>query len=269
MSRLAVIMSLYKNDDFHYVNKAVTSIINQSFTDFDFYIQYDGFVKEEIDSFLSDIKDSRIHVHRRTVNMGLAHSLNELLKIVMSGEYEYIARMDADDMSLDGRFEKQVIYLDDNPDIDCVGTWAIEIKADETEFFRKQMPITHEECRKFYMKRNPMIHPTVMFRRSFFEKAGIYPEDTFQEEDSMLWANGFFNGCKFANIPEYLYKFRIDEKFFNRRKGIRYAKETFIIRHKIRKMLGFPVVVDFYAFLFAVSKMMPGPVLNLLYKFAR
>ena len=269
MSRLAVIMSLYKNDVLHYVNKAVTSIINQSFTDFDFYIQYDGPVKEEIDSFLSDIKDSRIHIYRRTENKGLAHSLNELLKIVLSGEYEYVARMDADDMSLENRFEKQVNFLDDNPNIDCVGTWAIEIKADESEFFRKQMPITHEECRKFYMKRNPMVHPTVMFRRSFFEKAGLYPEDTYQEEDTMLWANGFCSGCVFSNIPEYLFKFRIDDSFFNRRKGFRYAKDTFFIRHRIKRMLNFPLKADIYAFLFATSKIMPGSVLKLVYKIAR
>lgn len=64
-----------------------------------------------------------------------------------------------------------------------------------------------------------MIHPTVMFRRSYFEKAGLYPEDTYFGEDTMMWAKGFKSGCKFANVPEYLFKFRLDSNFFERRRG--------------------------------------------------
>lgn len=60
-----------------------------------------------------------------------------------------------------------------------------------------------------------MIHPTVMFRRSYFEKAGLYPEDTYFGEDTKMWAKGFKAECKFANLPEYLLKFRLDSDFFN------------------------------------------------------
>lgn len=60
-----------------------------------------------------------------------------------------------------------------------------------------------------------MIHPTVMFRRSYFEKAGLYPENTYFGEDTMMWAKGFKAGCQFANLPEYLLKFRLDPNFFN------------------------------------------------------
>ena len=67
------------------------------------------------------------------------------------------------------------------------------------------MPITHEECLELFKKRDCMIHPTVMFRRSYFEKAGLYPEDTYFGEDTMMWAKGFKSGCKFANVPEYLF----------------------------------------------------------------
>lgn len=78
----------------------------------------------------------------------------------------------------------------------------------EKNIFEK-MPITHEECLELFKKRDCMIHPTVMFRRSYFEKAGLYPEDTYFGEDTMMWAKGFKSGCKFANVPEYLFKFRL------------------------------------------------------------
>lgn len=262
-------MSLYKNDILGYVKQAVKSILDQTFADFDFYIQYDGPVKEEVDEYLAEINDDRLKLYRRENNKGLACSLNELLDRVLNHGYDYIARMDADDMSMPERFENQLEYLKTHPDCDIVGTWAIEIKSDDSEFYKKQMPLSHEECWQFYMKRNPMIHPTVMFRKSYFEKAGYYPEHTFQEEDTMLWASGFANGCVFANIPEYLYRFRIDDQFFNRRKGLRFAVDTFNIRHQIRKKLGFPIVADIYALLFAASKIMPETILKILYKIAR
>ncbi len=168
--KLAVVMSLYKSDEFQYVKLAVESVLSQSFQDFDFYIQYDGPVQEDVDKYVTGFKDVRLRVHKRDENKGLAYSLNELLGIVMSKNYEYIARMDADDISLSERFEKQIAYMDAHPETECLGTWAIEINSDGSEYYRKQMPETHEGCWKQFMIRDCMIHPTVMFRRSYIEK---------------------------------------------------------------------------------------------------
>ena len=66
--RIAVIMSLYKSDVLDYVKLATESILNQSYTDFDFYIQYDGYVQKDVDDYLSNIKDERIHINRRNEN---------------------------------------------------------------------------------------------------------------------------------------------------------------------------------------------------------
>lgn len=57
--------------------------------------------------------------------------------------------MDADDISMPERFEKQIIYMESHPNVDCLGTWAIEINDDGNEYFRKQMPVMHEECLDF------------------------------------------------------------------------------------------------------------------------
>ena len=266
---IAVIMSLYKNDTLVFVKLAVESILNQTYNQFDFYIQYDGYIPQEVDEYLTGLQDERIHIYRREDNKGLAYSLNELLTIVLSKDYEYIARMDADDISLPERFAKQVAFLDAHPDTECLGTWAIEINSDGSEYYRKQMPETHEECWKQFMIRDCMIHPTVMFRRSYIEKAGVYSLDTYFGEDTMMWAQGFAAGCKFANVPEYLFRFRLNDDFFNRRRGWKHAKGILTLRWKVNKMLHYPVKAYLYAIAYAGAKMMPKGILNLIYKTAR
>lgn len=267
--RLAVIMSLYKNDVIQYVQQAVESILAQTYKDFDFYIQYDGPIRPEVDEYLSGVVDERIKIRNRADNKGLAYSLNELLEIVLFKGYEYIARMDADDISMPSRFERQMEYFQTHPEVECLGTWAVEITSDGDEYFKKQMPETHEECLELFRKRDPMIHPTVMFHRSYIEKAGVYALDTFFGEDTMMWAQGFAAGCRIGNIPEYLFMFRLDENFFKRRRGWKYAKGIWKLRHRVNKMLGFGVVEDCWAFAYAVAKMMPKFILNIIYKVAR
>ena len=269
MRKVAIIMSLYKNDTLLYVQQAVESIVNQSYSLFDFYIQYDGNIPIDVDGYLSSLKDERIRIFKRDKNKGLAYSLNELLSRLLPMGYEYIARMDADDISLPNRFERQILYMDEHPECEAVGTWAIEIKADGSEFYRKQMPVTHKQCYDFLMKRDCMIHPTVMFRRSYIDKAGLYSLDTYFGEDTMMWAQGFSNGCKFANIPEYLFKFRLNDDFFNRRRGWKHAKGILALRWKVNKMLHYPLKAYLYAIAYAGEKMMPTKVLNVIYKKAR
>ena len=269
MKKLAVIMSLYKSDILEYVRLAVNSILNQSYKGFDFYIQYDGYVQNDIDIYLSSLNDDRVYIYRRENNKGLAYSLNELLNIVMPMGYEYIARMDADDISMPDRFEKQIVYMETHLETGCLGTWAIEIKSDGSEYYRKQMPETHEGCRKQFMIRDCMIHPTVMFRRSYIEKAGLYSLDTYFGEDTMMWAQGFAAGCKFANVPEYLFMFRLNDDFFNRRRGWKHAKGILTLRWKVNKMLHYPMKAYLYAIAYAGAKMMPTSILNMIYKSAR
>ena len=119
------------------------------------------------------------------------------------------------------------------------------------------------------MKRDCMIHPTVMFRRTYIEKAGHYSLDTYFGEDTMMWANGFANGCIFANVPEFLFQFRLDDNFFERRRGWKHAYNIFLLRHKVNKMLHYGLLADVWALAYAFAKMMPKSILNIIYKRAR
>lgn len=263
---LAVIMSTYKSDRLDFLKKSVESILNQSYSDFNFYIQFDGSIDEECEKYLFSITDSRLQLRKRNENKGLAYSLNELLAIVIKEEYQYIARMDADDVSYLDRFFKQVSFLNSNPEIDCLGTWAIEIDEESNEYFRKEMPIIHNDCSEMFKVRDCLIHPTVMFRKSYFEKAGLYPLDTYYGEDTIMWAKGFHKGCVFANLPEFLLYFRMDKNFFSRRKGWNHAKSIFILRRRVNRLLGYGFKADFYAVLYFLIKLMPSSILNIIYK---
>lgn len=83
-----------------YVAKCVDSLLKQTFEDFHVYIQYDGVVEDDIEHFFMELNDSRFHVYSRDENYGLAYSLNELLTIILTKNYDYIIRMDADDICI-------------------------------------------------------------------------------------------------------------------------------------------------------------------------
>lgn len=264
---LYVIMSLYAKDTLRKAKEAIESLFNQTYISFYLYIICDGPVESDIASYVANLSTKQICINAREQNLGLACSLNELLNIILRNEdCTYIARMDADDVSLPERFAKQIAFMESHLDVDCLGTWAIEIDDEDNEYFRKQMPVTHEECLELFKKRDCMIHPTVMFRRSYFEKAGLYPTDTYFGEDTMMWAQGFKNGCHFANLPEYLFKFRLDKNFFQRRRGWKHAISIFVLRRCVNRMLGFGVKENCYALLYAIAKMMPTKILDLIYR---
>lgn len=270
--RIVVIMSLYKNDVIQYVKLAVESILSQSYKDLDFFIQCDGPISHEIDDYLSGLDDERINLYKRTENKGLAQSLNDLLSIVKSLNYEYIARMDADDISLPERFEKQIVFLQSHTEVDLIGGAINEI--DENGNNRGKVtkyPLSPTACRAFFAKRNPVAHPTVMFRRSFFEKAGWeYPTDFSRNEDTRLWHEGYKHGCVIANLPDVLLNFRMtDAMFTERRNGKTFAKSQLELRKKINKDLQFGFMANVYAYAMFILMISPSWLLKLAYRVLR
>ena len=270
--KLVVIMSLYKNDVLGYVRLAVESILSQTCNSFDFYIQYDGKVQKDVDNYLMGIEDERVFIFKREENKGLAYSLNELLGVVMAKGYGYIARMDADDIAMPDRFEKQVLYLENHRDVDMVGGAINEI--DEKGNNRGKItkyPCAPAECRNFFAKRNPVAHPTVMFRRSFFEKAGWeYPTDFVRNEDTRLWHEGYKNGCVIANIPDVVLNFRMTESMFTqRRNGLDFAKSQLKLRKQIKKDLGYGFIAYVYAYATFLLMISPSWLLKVAYRILR
>lgn len=269
---LAVIMSLYRGDRLDYVKLAVESLLNQTYKAFDLYIKTDGIVAVDVEAYLRSLSDERVNISARSVNKGLAYSLNELLREVKVLGYEFIARMDADDISLPDRFQRQIDFLNMNPQIDAVGGAINEI--DELGNDRGKItryPCKPDECKKFFDRRNPVAHPTVMFRKSFFEKVGWeYPTDFVRNEDTRLWHEGYKHGCLIANISDVLLDFRMTDKMFTqRRNGREFAKSQLELRKLIAKDLGYGRKAIFYAYAMYILMISPSWLLKIAYKVLR
>ncbi len=270
---IAIIQSVYKNDKADYLKQAIDSILYQSYNNIVLYIGVDGSISKDLDSVLLDYMDNdKIRILRYNENRGLASTLNDLLKEVMASDSKYIARMDSDDIAEKDRLEKQLDFLIRNTNVDMVGGAINEIDEDGSNRGKvTRYPCEPDDCRKFFAKRNPVAHPTVMFRRSFFDKAGWnYPTDFMRNEDTRLWHEGYKHGCVIANLPDVLLNFRITSDMFkNRRNGKVFAKSQLELRKLIAKDLDFGFMAYVYAYATYILMISPSWLLRIAYKLLR
>lgn len=200
--KVSVVMSVF-NDE-RYVGEAVDSILNQTFRDFEFIIINDGST-DHTGEILSAYRDARIRLFDQK-NRGLTPSLNRGIALARG---EYIARMDGDDVSNPTRFEKEVLFLDRNPDIGLVGTFAYRIDEQGRHISLYTYKTTYKEIRENIWVDCPFCHSSVMFRKACIDTVGPYREKVGPSEDYDLWFR-IIERFDTANIPEPLHSFRID-----------------------------------------------------------
>lgn len=270
---IGVLLPVYIKDRPEYLKLAIDSILDQSYYDIKLFIGVDGPISEELSNIIDDYsKKERVRVIRFEKNRGLAMVLNDLLIIADEDGLQFFARMDADDISVPDRLEKQLKYLRDHPEVDVVGGAVAEIN-EKGEYRNKTIifPETHAECIAFFAKRNPHAHPAVMFRRSFFEKAGcMYRPEYRQNQDTMLWLDGIKKGTKHANIPDIVLKFRFTDTLFKkRRNGWSFAKKQLQDRLQINKSLGYGLSADIFGYLMFGLLISPPWIKKIAYKIFR
>jgi len=196
-------MSVYNGEK--YLREAIESILNQTFDDFEFLIVDDGSTDKTLEILREYAKkDSRIKVIVNQGNIGLTKSLN---KAIREAKGEYIARQDADDVSMPERLEKQIEFLERNLEIGMVGTFYYEISGEGRIIRRKVMPKDNKELRRTLIRYNPFFHGSVMIKREVFSKVGLYNENFKRAQDYELWFR-IANSYKLANVPEFLTKRR-------------------------------------------------------------
>lgn len=202
---ISVIMSVYNSES--YLKESVNSIINQTFSDFEFIIVDDSSTDSSL-KILEQyaLKDKRITLLKNIENSGLAVNLNKMISI---SKGKYIARMDADDISLPERLEKQHDFMENNPDIGVYGTQVIPFGSKAVKMH--SAPLSHEEILASILFTNPMMHPTIMFRKNIFTETGIrYNESLRTSQDLDLWFS-LIRKIRFGNSPEVLLKYRIEQ----------------------------------------------------------
>lgn len=223
MIQLSVVMSVYNGEKF--LSEAVSSILNQTLRDFEFIIIDDGSTDKSLE-ILNKFAgvDERIKLISWE-NKGLIYSLNEGVKMAQG---EYIARMDADDISIPNRLEKQLKYAQEKGLAVC-GTWASMINEDGEDIGIMDYPPSVKGIKSYTLSHNPFIHSSVIFRKDVFEKVGGYNKRFKYIEDYELWSRIVFK-YKTSNIQESLLKYRKHDKQITRRNNVEMRLKGIIVR---------------------------------------
>ena len=197
-------------------------------------------------------------VVRLEKNVGLGNALNEGIKHCRN---ELVARMDSDDIAFPDRCKKQIIYVQQHPEIDVLSGTVAEFEgsaltaedAKQQVVSLKFVPETDREIAEYIKFRNPINHPCVMFRKSKAAAAGGY-QQCHMFEDYDLWVRMFKNKCVFANLTDTILYMRVNNMHM-RRGGISYAKAVlhFWSRMYRQKIIGLPQYIFIIALRIIIS----------------
>ena len=234
----SVLLSVYIKEKPKYLRKSLDSVFSQTVVPSEVVLVEDGPLTEDLYSVIDEYTKlyPNLRVVRSEKNLGLGKALNLGLN---SCKYDYVARMDTDDICFPNRFEKQIQYMIDHPEVDMVGSWTQEFTETNDGEIRymtlKKFPEHNDEIYSFARKRNPFEHPSVLFKKKAVNDVGGY-QHLYLFEDYFMWARMMLNKCIFYNIPEPLLYFRMTTDSFERRGGFKYAMKEVYNLWKFKKV---------------------------------
>lgn len=268
----SVAMAVYCKDNALFFDRALYSITEeQTLLPDEIVLVCDGPLTLELDAVVYKYQKlfSFLKVIRLEHNSGLG---NALRVAVENSSNELIARMDSDDVSVKDRFEQQMCFFSDNPNVDILGGDITEYIGEETNTVSKRtVPKTDFEIKKNMKKRCAFNHMTVMFKKSAVEAAGSY-QDWFYNEDYYLWLRMMLNGSVFANTGTVLVKARVDNNMYQRRGGKKYFLSEFALQQYMLKknIINSFTFAKNVAVRFIIQLLVPNKIRGWLYrKYAR
>ena len=231
----SVLMSVYKNDKAEYIKSAIESMINQTVTPKQYVVVVDGPVGAEIGDTITKYEKEHpdlFTIIRLKENRGLGNALNIGMK---ECRYELIARMDADDISLPQRCERQLEKFESNPQLSILGTQIKEFVGEPSNIVsQRKVPISFKEIQNFAKRRSPFNHPTVMYKKSVIIRLGGYPS-LCRKEDLALFVLAVSNGVYSENLKESLLLYRTSNGNQKRRRTWINCKEYIQVMYKYYK----------------------------------
>lgn len=212
MVKISVAMSAYNAQD--HIGNAIESILAQTFGDFEFLLYDDGSSDNTLSIMRGYASDGRVRIIEGGTNRGLAYALNQC---IAQAQGEYIARMDADDLSVPTRLQTQNDFLDANPGYSLVGS-CMESFDDSGAYGVLKWP--ERPTKEDVFLHHGFAHATVMVRAEALRSVGGYTDiaDTLRVEDYDLWCKLYFKGCVGYNITNCIYRTRMDRNTYSRRK---------------------------------------------------
>lgn len=267
MLKFSLLISVYIKEKVEYLDQCLNSILNQTLSPDEIIIVEDGVLTSELynclDSWSKILPITRVPLSK---NLGLGLALNEGLKYCSN---ELVARMDSDDVCVPARFELQINKVI-NDGVDVCGSWVAEFEEDVgSPCLLRKTPKTHQgivDCSKW---KNPVNHPTVVFKKSNVVNVGSY-ESVIFFEDYYLWLKLINSGNIFYNIQEPLVYMRSGNGQLSRRSGFSYARFELLFFWKCYSDRVLPLFCVIKNIIIRVPfRILPKFLLGSLYKLTR
>lgn len=217
---ISVILPVYNAE--LYLKEAIESILKQTYKSFELIILNDGSSDNSL-NIINSFKDDRIILIDRK-NKGLVYTLNEGINMAKS---KYIARMDADDISLSDRFEKQIKHMEENSLDICGGHFLLIDERDNINGL-SLVPLSHETCFLSLVSKVPFAHPSVMIRKDFLTKNNLrYGQSEYKiAEDLDFWIRMYEKDARFGNVNDIIFRYRILDSSLSRVNNSGIIKDT-------------------------------------------
>ncbi len=273
--KFSVSMCVYGGDNPDFFDAAVESIVNQTVRPDEIVLTVDGPIPQNIEAVIEKYRalltESAIHFRVVYLEKNMGHG--EARRIGFENcSNELIALMDADDLSVPNRFEKQLERFTLGTNLSIVGGNIQEfIESPDNCIGKRIVPESDAGIKTYMQRRCPMNQVTVMFRKSDIAEVGGYI-DWFCEEDYYLWIRLALAGKQFANVPENLVNVRVGKEMYQRRGGWKYFRsEAKLQRFMLKKhLIGFPRYLINVSQRLVLQVLMPNKVRGWIFqKFAR
>ncbi|ELY79682.1 family 2 glycosyl transferase [Natrinema pallidum DSM 3751] len=232
----SVLISVYEKDNPEHFKLALQSVIDQTVSPGEILLIGDGPLTDSLHSVIDDFRSEFpdiVRIVQLETNQGLGTALQTGVE---ECTHKIVARMDADDVAVNDRFERQLKYLSSNPDVDVVGGSIGEFRDDPEDIVQvREVPIEADEVESFARFRCPTNHPTVMFRRDSVLEAGNY-RSLRTQQDYELWMRMLSQGYTIENLPEVLVRCRAGEELYDRRGGLEYAQLEYSLQREFLQL---------------------------------
>ena len=249
------------------MDQALSSIHNQT-TNKKFVIEViicaDGIITNEQLKIVNKYNTFRQIVLYNKYKSGLPGNLNTGIEYTIKNNFDFIARMDSDDISIKDRILIQLTFLENNKRILATGSWVYEFDESENIQIIKY-PSEYLLMLKLFKLRDPVSHPTLFFRRQFFELVGFYNEDYIKDQDTELWLRTFQKNVLISNVNKPLLYYRVNKKLQERRKSIQRLNKYVLLRFKVSKILKFGLIGYITPILYYIIQLAPSYLRKLAY----
>ena len=218
---ITVLMPTFNSEN--YIGETLWSVFEQTCPDFELLIMNEAGSSPETTEVISFFEDDRIKVVQNKTRLGLAESLNEGIRIARG---KYIARIDADDLATEDRFELQANFLENNKEYGLCGSRQHHFGVD-TDFVH-EVAEEHDDIKAALIYGCEICHSTIMIRREYFLKNNLFYDNTKKAEDYELWTRAVHK-FKFHNIKKVLGEYRVGAENITKNKFNALSAESAVI----------------------------------------